>query len=527
MRLRPLLAVIIFITFSCKKSENKPENKRDPEILITELTTSLSSADSISDFTSALKNVNLSNEETAEGITVFAPLDDLDNVSNTFNKFQTSKGSPEATTMETETPAGFSDAVIRDHVVKGVYKLADLTDGKMLTGLNGKQLRISRIGDNLWINNIAIGGKEIVSNTNQVVYVVKVSLENTSAVIARRFTEMEYPIALAEIKTSLSDWHEKLVVLDALISHDVELESIPQSYRNVYRDIDNFRFDASHQAILNVWREGYNTITRVNAVEAKLPELLSDSREKHAQLKAMRAYVYLQLLTYYENIPLKTSNAVPWVESNTNRPAVFRYITEQLQSAARSITENTSDRTLINKTSIKILQAKAALLEKDYQKVLDFTNQVINSNKYALEAPDQIFSTNREMIWEDSAEKSTNIKSYFWNRDKLPYLRLTEVYLMNIEANLALQNPVAAQATYSVLMQRKGIQAPDVNMNILRETWTSEMEREGSLFPNLLRWGTAADMLAPKGFIESKHRRLPIPQAERELNRNLVQNTLY
>ena len=525
MKLRPLLAVIIFLAFSCKKSENKPENKRDPEILITELTSSLVSADSISHFTSALKNINLSTEETAEGITVFAPLNDLDKVDNSLT-FQASKVSQEATVMESPAPGGLPDAVLRDHIVKGVHKLADLTDGKILTGLNGKKLRISRTGDNLWINNIAIGGKEIVSNTNQVVYVVKASLENTSSETIFRFTEEQYPLALAVIKTSLSDWQERLVVLDALISHDVEIEAIPQ-YRFNYLNIGNFQFTASHQVILNIWREGYSTISGLNALEAKLSELHSDSRERHAQLKAIRAYVYLQLLAYFENIPLKKSNAIPWVESNTNRPAVFRYITDQLGSAARSITESTADRTLLNKTSIKVIQAKAALLEKDYQKVLDLTNQVINSNKYELEAPALRFSTNREMIWEDSAEKSTNIKSYFWNREKLPYLRLTEVYLMNIEANLVLQNPVAAQTTYALLMQRNGIQGPNVNMNVLRDFWTSEMNREGSLFPNLLRWGTAADMLAPKGFIEAQHRRMPIPVAELALNKNLVQNQFY
>ena len=111
---------------------------------------------------------------------------------------------------------------MRHHIIKGIYKLIDLTDGKILTGLSGKQLKVTRIGNDIWINGVRIGGKEILSTNNEVVYTVNANFSGTSIVTVISpppFSEREFLTALQAIDNSASTWHKNMVVLDGLLSH--------------------------------------------------------------------------------------------------------------------------------------------------------------------------------------------------------------------------------------------------------------------------------------------------------------------
>jgi len=98
---------------------------------------------------------------------------------------------------------------------------------------------------------------------------------------------------------------------------------------------------------------------------------------------------------------------------------------------------------------------------------------------------------------------------------------------MSIEANLRLGQTSAAQNTYLLLRQRSAQSTNTLNEVNLRSQWGSEMFKEGVAFPNLLRWGTAAQTLGSFGFMLSKNARLPIPQQIIDQNSDLLQNPGY
>src|SRR3546814_10465676 len=72
-----LVAIAACITTACKDETPEPEKqdeKPGPKEVITEITSELSEADSISSFVTALKSIQLTQEEVSQGLTVFAPL---------------------------------------------------------------------------------------------------------------------------------------------------------------------------------------------------------------------------------------------------------------------------------------------------------------------------------------------------------------------------------------------------------------------------------------------------------------------
>nr|WP_068888279.1 RagB/SusD family nutrient uptake outer membrane protein [Pedobacter panaciterrae] len=689
----------ITVIFSCKKDKiTDPDVIRpDAKTLIASITSGLATADSVSSFTNALKSISLSANDVAEGLTVFAPLNTglASNRVSRVGGVALKTGSKSGNAIAEGGPGSsvsITDSVLKDHIIKGLFKLTDLTNGKLLTSLSGKQLKVTRSADTIWINGIQIGGKQIIENSNEVVYAVKSLLSNTTVsdglqttsieitvwdatkwsttkpkgevavgasvmlystqknyadsiaaytqqsnaegkaifksitpgtyyvkvsfngkgnifsrsatkqnglytgyasagifqteaeiaaapqqtgaavgkikwldanqdgkvdsldrvtlpyenaaavngilkklevtigdatVIGGSMTEQQFTAGLLAAETDIAAWHKDLVLLDGVLSHDAEVDSLPAALQAKYRPIGNFSFGASSAAIAQIWESAYQQISALNTLEAKAPAALSRRLEKLARLKATRAYVYLQLTTYFGEVPLlengKTDDLV-----RANKQAIYNFIAAELQSASDALPQTVSGQQDLNAFSVKSLLAKASLLDKNYAKTAEYTEAVINSGKYSIVLPAEIFSaTSKEIIWNNSTNLNADVKRYFYNRPSLPYIRLAEIYFANAEANLALGNTTKAQASFSILIQRSGLQTTPVETSGLRAFWLREMKREGSSFANLLRWGTASQQLGRWGFNAAKNNLLPIPQSVLAKNPRITQNIGY
>lgn len=524
-----ILSCLIFI-ISCKN--DKDELKKDefnPKVIISNITSNLAGADTINSFINSLKNLSLTEAETSQGITVFAPLNENNGaqVSNTFKS---------KSILQSVSPivSLVPDSVLRDHIVKGVYKFSDLNNGKVLVGLSGKSLTISRSGDIVKINGVLISGKEIFSGKNEVVFAVKESLTPVDSIappdtieVIQELTEPEFLLAKQNIENDLGIWHKNLVIMDGVLSHDASLDSISNIYKNTHRELSNFTFNTNHQVIFQFWNKGYQIISIINLLEKKIPTVLSNRNENLAQVKVMRAYVYLQLLNYFGNIPLAQNLDIMIPPTNINtKQNVYNFIKTELESVESTLPLQNSSMLTINGISVKTLLAKVALFDKDYLKVSQYTEAILNSGIYSLSDRNNIFTNDsKEIIWNHSASVTEPVRNYFFNHQNLPYLRLTEVYLMNIEANLQLGNTQKAQSALNTFLSRHG-DSGTANMNTLRTLWLSEMRREGSSYINLIRWDTATSRLGTKGFT-AKNKLLPIPQVEVDRNATIVQNPGY
>ena len=149
-----VLTVFAFV-FSCKKEKPASEDGKslEPQQLIKKITSELAGADSISNFVNALKNLSLTKEEVSDGVTVFAFLND-------------------------EVP--ITSAMPKDHIVKGSFNDYELHNKRTFTALSGKELKVSRVADTIWVNGVQVGGKQIIYNDNDAVHTIKSSLSPTT-----------------------------------------------------------------------------------------------------------------------------------------------------------------------------------------------------------------------------------------------------------------------------------------------------------------------------------------------------------
>ncbi len=103
-------------------------------------------------------------------------------------------------------------------------------------------------------------------------------------------------------------------------------------------------------------------------------------------------------------------------------------------------------------------------------------------------------------------------------------IRLADTYLMEAEALGA--TGARAQALLDAVRARVGLPSVAVSMTAIKNERRRELAGEGFRFFDLVRWGDAATVLAPRGFTANKHEIFPIPKQELE-NTKLVQNPGY
>src|SRR3546814_13627845 len=81
--------------------------------------------------------------------------------------------------VEDFEPVELTDKELRDHIVKGVFKLADLADGTVLITLSGKSLKIKKEGDQTWINGVKMTEGTVSADGKQTIFVVSAPLTST------------------------------------------------------------------------------------------------------------------------------------------------------------------------------------------------------------------------------------------------------------------------------------------------------------------------------------------------------------
>ena len=159
--------------YSCKKNDGEPEKETvTPAEAITNVTEQIENKPELSTFKEAFKSVTLSEADVAEGITIFAPTNDA--VSEFPNN---ATGAVRKGAKISGDTSKLTEAVLKDHIVKGVYTVADLTNGKTFTSISGKQYKILRSGDTIRINGVRLN--VAASGSSEVIYTVEKILTNT------------------------------------------------------------------------------------------------------------------------------------------------------------------------------------------------------------------------------------------------------------------------------------------------------------------------------------------------------------
>ncbi|MEO6733178.1 MAG: RagB/SusD family nutrient uptake outer membrane protein [Ferruginibacter sp.] len=162
--------------------------------------------------------------------------------------------------------------------------------------------------------------------------------------------------------------------------------------------IDKLNFLADNPRLLRNWNSLYNAILKVNIVSDKVPNIQDaklDVGNRRAQILGeaafLRAYNYYQLVTLFGGVPVITSPITSTDPSATNVPKsteeeVYTQIIKDLEFAANNLPDKYSGDISISKgratkgaANALLAKAYAQKPAKDYNKVLQYCNGVINS----------------------------------------------------------------------------------------------------------------------------------------------------
>lgn len=339
--------------------------------------------------------------------------------------------------------------------------------------------------------------------------------------------------ALQSSITSLNNFHEVQVTLDAVYTDDAACGSMGPDWCG----IDAYTaMNAANSTALLLWQTGYQIISQLNKV-INYTNAVSDMQtaEKElaiAQAKGVKAYVYFQLTAYFGNVPMQNDLALPTTAGRPNTNDIRTYIDTLLTAAAAKLGSNTD---IISAAACKAIQAKLALEADDFVNAKTYSSAVIANTAYALVDTPLIFTQtgNKELLWNTSNTLTSSwVQSVFKRGTFLPELRLTEMYLINAEANLRLGVMNDAVPSLNKIRRREKLAdlantiSPDNFRTELMTAWKRNMRTEGNRLLALRRWDTDLTVLGPLGY-QKYNELLPIPISILETYPNLYQNVGY
>lgn len=139
---------------------------------------------------------------------------------------------------------------------------------------------------------------------------------------------------------------------------------------------------------LNKWQNNFYAVSRCNkailALEAA--ENVSDRDNLLAQLKALRAYYYFDLIRVFEAIPYFTEKDDPNSASpfEYSRDEIFGFIKADLAEAYRNLPETQSQPGALNRYAAAAIHAKVSAFTSSWAEVDEYAGYVIGSGKYQL-----------------------------------------------------------------------------------------------------------------------------------------------
>lgn len=191
------------------------------------------------------------------------------------------------------------------------------------------------------------------------------------------------------------------------------------------------------------WTPLYNVIYRINRILAVIDNIPVNGATEQAskdrikgELLAIRAHAHLQLLRSYAESYSPTALGIPYLKSFDNDPTVtkparptvasnFADIEADLANAKQLIPPSIADVTRITQTAVSAIQARLYLYEKQWDKAIAATTEVINAVPLASRtqfAGIWTDANNSDIVWKLKRESgNTAIGSTYRNTQGLVY----------------------------------------------------------------------------------------------------------
>jgi hypothetical protein len=351
-------------------------------------------------------------------------------------------------------------------------------------------------------------------------------------------TQEEIDEALNSCYAALTDYIEFQFMFDAVYSNQIDP---PDGEWAEISDHSQASFPENGK-ILRLWSDAYQIIFKVNHILESSANVISDEQNRNqiiGQAKAIRAYLFYNLFTWFESIPLESGFSESLIPRDT-LPVVLARIRGDALSAVTGLpaTWQGPDNFRIPLLFPVGLIARISLNDfrlpyvwpqqvsyHDYNEAVNKAKEITDSGIYQLSADSADFSgTSTEMIWGFEIGGNNGFNDFFDKGSFVPVLRLTEIYLILSEALYRSGNSSEALHYLNILRVRRGSPAAgNITVQELLEQWKRELALEGSMFITHRRFEKAMAIVGndPVKIL------LPIPFSVMQRNPNLWQNAGY
>ncbi|UPK70569.1 RagB/SusD family nutrient uptake outer membrane protein [Chitinophaga filiformis] len=372
---------------------------------------------------------------------------------------------------------------------------------------------------------------------------VKKDSVNTARALIGRTVNHAYPTlsaveeAFSNEYPKISAAHQQMVMVDGVLSDDADCQiaNLPAGFC----ELDQFTFTPANSIIESAWKNHYASILQLNRMLASLNGIQGDKAAIIAQLKAFRAFLYLELQTYFGTLPMTEQLLLP-VGISPGSIYLTRYnIKKDLTDALPGLPDAApaGKPWYMTSAGANMLLARIALFEINGNDATTYTDKVIATKRYALADSAKVFTApaSNEIIWDITASMNTPFKDYFVRGgltvNFCPAIRYTETYLLRAMGKILLEDLSGANEAINIVRTRG--KKPAITLKTLDETrnelkilYKEELYREGFRYARLVLYNDAKTVLGSKGY-QDKHALLPIPQSVLEAYPNIHQNVGY
>jgi hypothetical protein len=354
--------------------------------------------------------------------------------------------------------------------------------------------------------------------------------EEDSVIVLEHFFEREENVQrfLAQALATMYSFAQNLYLFDAVYTNSIDGEDIyPFNLHDVY-----FHNHTPNTNIINeLWRKAYRTVHDLNQTIFQLEKSEKDWAEKYVTYaRAYRAYIYLNMIDLWGDIPLITS---PLLEDNpiisrTSKNEVLEFVISELEHVYAVLPDDASQ-VGCSKYFAQAVQTRAYLYKKDFNNAFNKAVNIINSGKYTLSSNfDAIYAGNStETLFElPNDEQPSNLpyRKLIQKGNYMPVCRYAEILLSAAEASYQTGNTERALIYLNQIGARQGVEyTTSVTEETVLNAWKNELQNEGLWFFTLKRFGKATQTLN----ILEYQLLLPIPEREVTVNPDITQNPGY
>lgn len=171
-----------------------------------------------------------------------------------------------------------------------------------------------------------------------------------------------------------------------------------------HQNLDDFRIDAQNDQIQGGWANLWSAMFRANkCINTTSPEFALGNRII-AEAKVLRAFIYMDLVGLWGDVPLVLDDVKPEEFGNPERISkneILQFVADDLATAIEHLPNKkdlgTGNKWRVHKGTAQALRGKALLWRGDFADAAAQLEEVINSNQYSLENdPAAPFSSKNE-----------------------------------------------------------------------------------------------------------------------------------